>query len=58
MTREEIEQVGYEYDQLEQVMNRYDVSRLKDGWNTMPDGERIYFVRNPALGLWAAQSRF
>ncbi len=58
LTRQEIEQVGYEYDQLEQVQQRYDVSSLKDGWNTMPDGERIYFVRNPALGLWAARSRF
>ena len=26
---------------------------LRDGWNTLPDGERIYYISNPALGLWA-----
>ena len=30
--------------------------KLQDGWNEI-DGERIYFVRNPALGLWAAEGR-
>ena len=58
MTRQEIEGVGYEYDDLATVQQRYDASSLRDGWNTMPDGERIFFVRNPALGLWAARERF
>jgi hypothetical protein len=30
---------------------------LKDGFNTLPDGEAIFFVRNPALGLWAWRDR-
>jgi hypothetical protein len=38
------------------MMRRYDPAQLDDGWNER-DGERFYFVRNPALGLWAARSR-
>jgi nickel-dependent lactate racemase len=57
LTREEIESVGYAYGDLETMQQRYDPSRLQDGWNTMPDGERVFFVSNPALGLWAHRSR-
>ncbi|MDE0825478.1 MAG: lactate racemase domain-containing protein [Akkermansiaceae bacterium] len=57
LTREEIEGVGYEYAELDEMTKRYDPEVLKDGWNTMPDGERIFYISNPALGLWAAKSR-
>jgi nickel-dependent lactate racemase len=52
LTRAEIESVGYEYADLPAMQQSYDVCRLHDGWNSTPDGERFYFVRNPALGLW------
>ena len=29
-----------------------------DGWNTLPDGEEIFYVSNPALGLWGTRDRF
>ena len=29
----------------------------RDGWATLPDGERIFFIGNPALGLWAHRDR-
>ena len=57
MTREEIEGVGFGYAPLEDVMVRYDVEHLKDGWNTV-GGEEIYYISNPALGLWAHPDRF
>ena len=57
MTREEIEGVGFEYAPLDEVMDEYHVSELKDGWNTV-DGEDIYYISNPALGLWARPDRF
>ena len=57
LTREEIEGVGYRFGDLEEMLQRYPVDTLADGWNTLPDGERIYFISNPALGLWAAKSR-
>ena len=57
MTREEIEGVGFAYAPLEEMMERYHVPELKDGWNTV-EGEEIYYISNPALGLWAHPDRF
>jgi hypothetical protein len=53
----EIEGVGYRYGDLQSMLRRYDPGKLKDGWNVMDDGERIYYISNPALGLWAHPSR-
>jgi len=58
MTREEIEGVGFNYCSYDDMVARYPVEKLKDGWNTMPDGEEIYYISNPALGLWAHPDRF
>ena len=57
MTRAEIEGVGFAYAPLEEMMEKYHVASLKDGWNTV-DGEEIYYISNPALGLWAHPDRF
>jgi nickel-dependent lactate racemase len=57
LTREEIEGVHYAYGDLAQYARRYDPERLKDGWNVV-DGEEIFFVSNPGLGLWAYEGRF
>ena len=58
LSREEIEGVNFTYADLAQTMKRYDPEKLTDGWNVLPDGERIYFVSNPALGLWSFRDRF
>ena len=58
MSREEIEGVGFRYGDLDEVMRKYDVARLKDGWNKTADGEEFYYISNPALGLWAHPDRF
>jgi len=39
-------------------MARYDPKVLKDEYNTLPDGEEIFFISNPAIGLWAVRERF
>jgi hypothetical protein len=57
LSREEIESVGYEYADLADAERRYDPKQLHDGWNTLPDGERVYYISNPALGLWAYEGR-
>ena len=57
LTQAEIEGVGYQYGDLSEFSGRYDPTGLADGWNRMPDGSQIYFIRNPALGLWAHASR-
>ena len=58
MSREEIEGVGFNYGSLGDMLARYPVDKMKDGWNVMPDGEEIYYISNPALGLWAYKERF
>ncbi len=40
------------------MTQRYDPAKLKDGWNVLPDGERIFYISNPAIGLWAYRGRF
>jgi len=56
LTREEIEGVGYAYGDLKTMINRYDPHKLNNGYNQV-DGENIFFIANPALGLWAHRSR-
>jgi hypothetical protein len=57
LSRDEIEGVGYSYGKLDEYTARYRPDVLKDGWNSLPDGERVYFVSKPAHGLWAHRSR-
>ncbi len=56
LTREEIEGVGFEYGALAEMESRYDPTKLHHGYNTV-NGERIFFVANPGLGLWALRAR-
>lgn len=58
LTKQEIERVGFKYADLNTMTKRYDPEKLKDGYNTMPDGEKIFYISNPALGLWAHKDRF
>lgn len=57
LTREEIEGVHFEYGDLKEYMQKYDPAKLKDGWNVV-DGEEIFYISNPGLGLWAYKGRF
>jgi len=57
LTREEIEGVHFAYGDLKEYSARYDVAKLKDGWNVV-DGEEIFYISNPGLGLWAYEERF
>lgn len=58
LTRDEIESVGFQWDDIDRVMQRYDPTRLNEGFNILPDGEEIYYISSPALGLWAYKDRF
>lgn len=52
LSQDEIEGVGYQYGDPDEYLSRYNPAELRDGWNNLPNGERIFFVRDPALGLW------
>ncbi|MBN2261661.1 MAG: D-mannonate epimerase, partial [Prolixibacteraceae bacterium] len=58
ITRAEIESVGFNWDDYDEMTARYNPDKLKNGFNTMPDGEEIFYISNPALGLWAHPDRF
>lgn len=58
VSRNEISSVGYQWGDLSEALARYDREKLNLGWNTLADGERIFFVPNPALGLWAEKKKF
>jgi hypothetical protein len=40
------------------MKSRYNPAQLSDGLNTLADGEEVFFISNPAIGLWAYRGRF
>ena len=54
---EEVKSIGFEYGDLDAMLKKYPVDKLKDGFNTV-DGEEIFYISNPALGLWALKKSF
>lgn len=52
LTREEIESVCFGYADLGETLRRYDPAKMKNGFNTMPDGEEVYYISTPSAGLW------
>lgn len=58
LSKQQIERVNFNYGDLGEMTERYDPAKLKDGFNTLPDGEEIFYVSNPAVGLWAHEDRF
>jgi hypothetical protein len=50
--RADIEGAGFRYEPLESMIRKYDPSRLADGYNNV-GGEEVFFIANPAAGLWA-----
>ena len=57
ISRAEIEAVGFRSADYDEIAAKYDVNKLSCGYNTV-DGEEIYFIPNPALGLWIDRERF
>ena len=57
VTADEIRSVGFEYGDLQATMDKYHFADLKDGINVV-NGEEIFYISNPALGLWALKSAF
>jgi hypothetical protein len=58
LSRADIEGVGFRYGDLAATAKRYDPQQLRDGWNQLADGEEVYYISNPALGLWGTADRF
>lgn len=52
LTEEEVRGAAFDYLPYAEAVKKYDPALLKDGYNTLPDGETIFYISNPALGLW------
>lgn len=57
LSRSEIESVNFRYSDLQSMMLKYDPARLSEGINILPGGEEIYYISNPAVGLWASKDK-
>lgn len=58
ISHEEVENVGFYAADYDRIVKKYDPQKMVYGWNTMPDGEEIYYIPNPALGLWIDKYKF
>jgi len=57
LSRADIEQVKFAYADYNETLKRYPIDQLKEGWNTMPDGEEIFYISTPSAGLWSTKQR-
>jgi len=51
LTEEEVRGAAFQYIPYAEIVKKYDPAKLTDGFNTV-DGEEIFYISNPALGLW------
>ncbi len=58
LTREEVESVGFAYGDLTGKLAAFKPEKLRDGFNTLPNGEEVFYISNPALGLWGLKEQF
>ena len=57
ITKAEIEGVGFAAADYDEMAKKYDPQKLQYGYNDV-DGEQVYYIPNPALGLWIDRERF
>ncbi len=57
LSKEEVEGVNFKFTDLDPAIKKYNIEKLTDGYNVV-DGEEIFYISNPALGLWASKGRF
>ncbi len=57
ISQNEIESVNFAYADLDEMTKKYDPQKFKDGFNSV-DGEEIFYISNPGIGLWSFKDRF
>ena len=57
ISKEEISSVGFNAADYDEFARKYDPEKLQYGYNEV-DGEEIYYIPNPALGLWINREKF
>jgi hypothetical protein len=56
LSQEEIEGAGYSYGDLKIMLMRYPPEKLRQGYNRI-DGEEVFFIADPGMGLWAYRGK-
>ncbi|MFA7185191.1 MAG: lactate racemase domain-containing protein [Victivallales bacterium] len=57
LTKAEVEGVNFNYADYNETIARYNPEKMKNGFNTMPDGEEVYFISTPSAGLWSTKEK-
>jgi len=57
LSREEIESVHYNYLDYDETIEKYPPDKLKNGFNTLDNGEEIFFISTPSAGLWTTKEK-
>ena len=57
LSEQDVRSVNFNYADLQQTLKRYNPDKLKNGMNTMPDGEEVYFISTPSAGLWSTKEK-
>jgi len=57
LSKDEIEGVGFKYADYADTVKKYNPQTLREGYNNI-DGEEIFYISNPAVGLWAEKGKF
>ncbi len=57
MSPEMVRSLKYDYLPMDIALSKYDCQNLREGLNLVR-GEEIFYISNPAIGLWATKARF
>jgi hypothetical protein len=57
LAKNDIENVGFNYVPYDEMVKIYSPDKMHEGMNRI-NGEDVFFISNPALGLWAWKNRF
>lgn len=57
ISKADMESVNFSYMEIGLALERYSPTHLKNGFNTLPDGEEIYFISTPSAGLWTTKEK-
>jgi nickel-dependent lactate racemase len=57
LSKGEVNSVNFNYAELNETLERYNPEKMKNGFNTMPDGEEVYYINTPSAGLWTTKEK-
>jgi len=57
LTKEEVESVNFGYLDYNKALELYPAAKMKNGFNTLANGEEIYYISTPSAGLWTTKER-